>query len=84
MSDATLIPKRLAAVTPSDTVKLQASGMLGLYVGGAGNVVAVGENTADAGTAVTFICSAGQVLVGSFKLVKAASTATGIVALYRQ
>ena len=76
MSDFTLLPKRYAAVTPSDTTPVNTD--LGLFIGGAGNVVVTGSD----GVTVTFIAGTGQYLTGYFKLVKAATTATGIVALY--
>lgn len=69
------IPAKFAAVTPSDTVPVGPT--IGLYVGGAGNVVGKGSD----GVAATFACQAGQYLVGEFHYVMAASTATGIVAL---
>lgn len=75
MSDFTLIPKRYAAVTPSDTVPVNAE--LGLFVGGGGNVVVTGADDVTA----TFIAGDGQYLTGYVRLVKAATTATGIVAL---
>lgn len=65
-----------AAVTPSDTTELGPT--LGLFVGAAGTVIVDGQN----GAAVTFTVPAGVTLWGEFKRVRAASTATGIVALY--
>jgi hypothetical protein len=71
--------KQWRAITTSDTVNLPA-GCRGIYVGGAGNVVLVGDDN----TAVTFTA----VPVGTFipcgaKRVNATSTtATLLVALY--
>ena len=76
MSDLTLIPSKFKPVTASDTAPVGAT--LGLYVGGAGSVVVKGEDDIQA----TFVCQAGQYLVGRFALVMAATTATNIVALY--
>lgn len=73
--DSTLIPQRWAPVTPSDTTPV--GNTIGLYVGGAGNVVAEGTD----GVQATFVCQAGQYLTGKFAKVKAATTATNIVAL---
>lgn len=73
--DATLLPTKYANVTPSDTTVI--APCIGLFVGGAGNVVATGSDDNQA----TFAVAAGQVLPGRFKRVMAASTATGIVAL---
>ena len=67
-------------VTPSDTADLAAGPTKGIYVGGAGNVVAI---LAD-GTTATFIAlTVGVVHPISVKRVKATSTtATPILALY--
>jgi hypothetical protein len=75
MSNQNLIPSIFAPVTPSDTSPVNCK--LGLYIGGAGNVVIEGAN----GVAATFIVSAGQYLTGCCRLVKASTTATGIVSL---
>ncbi len=74
--DKTLIPSRFSAVTPSDTIGLP-GGVIGLYVGGAGNVVAKGAD----GVSATFVVAAPSFLPGAFTYVMAASTATAIVAL---
>lgn len=66
------------AVTPSDTAALPA-GCKGLWIGGAGNVVV----TMWDGTTATFSAvPAGTSLPVSPKLVKAATTATLIIALF--
>lgn len=65
-----------AAVTPSDSTVL--SGVRAIYVGGAGTIVVTPASGAD----VTFTVPAGGTLLISPTKVKAASTATGIVALY--
>lgn len=67
------------AVTPSDTVPIKGGPARALYVGGAGDVVAVNEN----GVAVTFTAvPAGAILPIVTAQVKATSTtATAIVAL---
>jgi hypothetical protein len=64
-----------AAVTKSDATIL--TGVKGLFIGGAGDVVLTDQN----GTDATFTCVAGQLLPVSPKHVKAATTATAIVAL---
>lgn len=69
-------PSKFAAITPSDTASIGPT--IGLYVGGAGNVIATGVD----GVAVTFICTAGTTLRGNFTQVKfTGTTASGIVAL---
>ncbi len=73
--DATLLPRKFAPVTPLDATLL--TDVIGLFVGGAGNVIAQGSDDQSA----TFICTAGQVLPGRFKRVMTATTATAIVAL---
>jgi hypothetical protein len=71
--------KKWVAITPSDTVNM-ASGCRGIYVGGAGNVVLIGEDNA----AATFTA----VPVGTFmpcgaKRVNATNTtATLLLALF--
>lgn len=62
------------AVTPSDTTLVDARA---IFVGGEGNLVLENED----GTDVTFAVKAGTLLPVSPKRVKAATTATGIVAL---
>lgn len=83
MSEANYTPKRIVAITPSDTTRLEAGGMLGIRAGSSGVLVLKGENgSALAGVSVPV--SAGDYIPGSFSMVMAASTATGNVALYRQ
>ena len=70
--------RRWAAVTPHDSTNLTELPKA-LYIGGAGNLVAVGEDDATA----TFAVTAGQVLPIRPKRVNDTSTtATGIIALY--
>lgn len=73
-------PGDAVAVTPSDTVNLTVPSRA-LYVGGAGNIVAVMQ---DSGTAVTFTgVLAGTVLPIRVLRVNATSTtATSLVALF--
>lgn len=68
-----------AAVTPSDTVDFTLGKCQALYVGGAGNIVAI-----VGGVAITFTAvPVGTVLRVSATRVNATSTtATGLVALY--
>ena len=70
-----LIPTKFFAITPSDTVPVNT--FLGVYVGGAGNVVVAGVD----GVQATFIAQAGQYLSGKFHRVMASTTATGLVGL---
>lgn len=67
------------AVTPSDTVNFASGACRGLYVGGAGNVVAI-----VGGVAVTFNGAlAGTVLpVAATRVNATSTTATGLIALY--
>lgn len=67
------------AVTPSDTVAIQGGPARALYIGGAGNVVAINEND----VAVTFTAvPAGTILPIATKRVNATNTtATALVAL---
>lgn len=67
------------AVTPSDTVDIAGGPARALYIGGAGNVVAINKSD----VAVTFLgVPAGTILPISTKRVNATSTtATSIVAL---
>ena len=67
------------AVTPSDTHPIKGGPARALYVGGAGNVVALNEN----GVAVTFVgVPAGAVLPIATSRVNATSTtATNLIAL---
>jgi hypothetical protein len=65
------------AITPSDATDLSTLGIRAIYVAGAGTVVATPATGAD----VTFTCQAGAVLLINPKKIKAASSATGIVAL---
>ena len=74
--DSTLIPKKFATVTPSDTVGCGPT--MGLYVGNGGNLVVKGDD----GVAATFVVGSSQYLPGSFTHVMATgTTATAIVAL---
>lgn len=67
------------AVTPSDTANIKSGPARALYIGGAGNVVAINEND----VAVTFVgVPAGTILPIVTKRVNATdTTATNIVAL---
>jgi len=75
-----LTAQSAVAVTPSDTVNLVGGATKGLYIGGAGNVVAVMQD----GTVITFTALAVGVFHNiSVKRVNATlTTATSIVALY--
>ena len=76
MMDASGIPGNAAAVTPSDATVLNC---LGLYVGGAGNVVVETQN----GATVTFSSvPAGSWIWMQINKVKAATAATNIVAVW--
>ena len=70
---------KFVAVTPHDSTNLNGA-PIGLYVGGGGDLVAVGRDSA----AVTFVgVAAGTVLPIAVKRVNSTSTtATSIVALY--
>lgn len=74
--DATLLPRKFAPCTPSDTTRLDPE-CIGLFVGGAGNVIVQGDDNQSA----TFVCTAGQLLPGRFRRVMAATSATAIVVL---
>lgn len=65
-----------AAITPSDSTVLV--GVRALYITVAGTIVA----TPASGPDVTFSMAAGATLLISPTKIKAASTATGIIALY--
>lgn len=73
------------AITKSDSTDLSSSGIRGIYVGGAGDVVVIGLNdttNAGAGTAVTFVgVPVGTILPVVPKRVMAATTATNLVGL---
>lgn len=69
--------RRLAAVTPSDATDL--TGARAIWVGGAGNLVLKGV---DDSAAVTLVVPAGVLIPVFAARVMAATTATGIVALY--
>lgn len=70
-NDATTPPTVFFAITPSDTLELTEVVRF-IYVGGDGNVTAIGL---DDETAVTFIgLKAGTVLPGRFTAVKATGT----------
>jgi hypothetical protein len=68
-----------AAVTPHDTNDTGAAYCRGLAIGGAGNLVV---DMLGGATDVTFVVSTGQFLPIRVLRVKAATTATGIVALW--
>lgn len=68
------IPQSWAAVTPSDSVPVGPT--LGLFVGGAGNLIVKGTD----GNQVTLAVVAGSFIWGNFTYVMAATTATGVVA----
>jgi len=74
--DLTAPATRAVAVTPSDSTVLDTT--RALYVGGAGTVVV---DMLDSGTNITFAVAAGTLLPIRVTKVKAATTATGIVAL---
>lgn len=77
-SDRTHTALRWAAITPSDTAPL-APVPVAVYVGGAGNVVAIGDD----GVAGTFAVVAGQVLdIQPHRINSTSTTATGLIALY--
>lgn len=67
---------RWSVVTPSDETTY--ANMRGIFVGGAGTLVLTGANGVDA----PFPMPAGGFLPASPVKIKAASTATGIVACY--
>lgn len=70
-------PTKSAAVTPSDTTSLLGIATFGVCIGGAGNLVfRLRGDTVD----VTLAVVAGQFVHGDFAFIKAATTATGIVA----
>lgn len=75
-----MIARKWAAVTPSDTADIPHGTVKALYVGGAGNLVAVGQD----GENATFnSVPAGTVLEINAKRVNSTdTTATNIVALY--
>lgn len=74
MSDRTLTPSSFANITTSDTVPQPKT--IGIYVGGAGNLVVKGSD----GIQATLAVIAGQYVPGRFSFVMAATTATGLVA----
>lgn len=80
MSRETVSARDFVAVTPSDTVNLARGVPRGIYVGGAGNLVAVDSD----GTAVTFTgVLAGSILpIRPIRINATSTTATAIVALY--
>jgi hypothetical protein len=78
MSDRTYSATNIAAVTPSDTAKIEPHAV-SLYIGGAGDVVV----TAVDGGKATFTVAAGTVLPVQATMVDATgTTATNIIALY--
>lgn len=67
------------AVTPHDTTGVVGAGCLGIWVGGVGNLVVTDRDN----TVVTFTAvPAGTLMPIAPKIVRAATTATLIVALY--
>lgn len=77
---ALLPPGTYEAVTPSDTDELVHVCRQLLITGNAGNVVLVGRT---GGPAITLAVTAGQIINGCFRQVKATgTTATGIVAAF--
>lgn len=77
-SGLTHAARKFVAITPSDTVALM-PGATGIYVGGTGNVVVVDlDNVTTTFSAVPV----GYTLPISPKLIKVASTATLMVAIY--
>jgi len=78
MSDRMYSALRWAAITPSDTVQIRPT-PIAVYVGGAGNVTAIGDN----GVSAVFAASAGQTLAIQPSFVMATgTTATALVRLY--
>jgi hypothetical protein len=69
----------LRAITPADGVALPLGVCKALIVGGAGNLSVVAEDDV---AAVTIPVQAGQVVPVRIKFVQAATSATGIVAIY--
>lgn len=68
------------AITASDSVDLPGGPTDAVYIGVAGNLVAVDQN----GTTCTFAVVAGQILPIRVKRINSTSTtATGLVALYK-
>ena len=72
--------KDYIAITPSDTVNFVEGECRGIYVGGAGNVVAISTQT----NSVTFVgVLGGTVLpVKAIRVNSTSTTATSLVALY--
>jgi hypothetical protein len=78
MSDTSLIPRKYANCTTSDSTPVAAV-TLGIYVGTAGDVV-VGN--AD-GTTATFKAGSGQIIPGQFwKIMATGTTASAIVLIF--
>lgn len=79
-SDNTAPATFYTAITPSDTVNFAAGECRGIYVGGAGTVVAV----SDRGDVVSFVgVAAGTTLaVMAVRVNSTSTTATNLVALY--
>jgi hypothetical protein len=69
------IASRAFAITPSDTTRISAAGLL---IGGAGNIVVEPEK---GGNTVTIAVTAGQLVPLRVVRVLVASTATGIIGL---
>ena len=68
------------AITPHDSTNFALGAVRGIYVGGAGNIVAINE----AGTAVTFLAvPVGTVLkIAAIRVNSTSTTATNLVGLY--
>lgn len=78
MSNRTFSAYRWKAITPSDTATIEPQ-PVAVFVGGAGNVVAVGDD----GVAATFAATAGAVLpIQPHRINSTSTTATGLIALY--
>lgn len=78
MTDKTTTAVRWKAITPSNAAAIEPI-PAAVYVGGAGDVVAVGTD----GVAATFGATAGGLLqIQPSKILATGTTATGIVALY--
>lgn len=78
MSDRTYAAKQWADITKSDTATIEPI-PASVYVGGAGDVVAVGAD----GTSATFTAADGAILpIQPHKIMSTGTTATGLVALY--
>ena len=75
-SDRTYSALKWKPITPSDTANVEPTPSA-VFVGGAGTVVAIGED----GVSATFTAAAGSVLPIQPIRITAASTATGLIGL---